>query len=273
MMRHYNKSFLFIAALLLICPAISQSQTVIFDDGTTAEVPAGHEIYISDRPVFGLARADRQYRFEALLPAGAGDLSEVDGLEVIRSGPLDGIYVDGYTAPYDADGLSMVQRLVDVLVPYNDSILPDGRSGGFSSGYLVQVQFVGLAAKDGGISPDFGADDIGDTLGGIGNTDPWSNDIFWTEAETATTNLGDVVVTGAGDYQVVQAGENQLALRPLDGAISTGWTFFFNAVFEGHHLGIDPVTGVVWYQTAPCLMMEDADQWYWAVPEARPADC
>lgn len=261
-----------LATLLLLCPAITQAQTIIFDDGTTLEVPAGSEIYVSDRIVFGLARSDRQYRFEALLPAGDGDVSEVDGLEVVRSEPLDGIFVDGYS-PIDESGLTMAQRLANVLTPYNDSILPAGRSAGPSNGYMIHLQFVGLAASDDAMSPDFGADDVGDTIGGYGNVDPWSNDIDWSVAETAIASLGDVVVTDAGDYQVVQAAEGQLALRPLDDAISPRYEYFFSTVSEGRHIGIDPVTGVVWYQVAPCLLLEDAESWYWATPEARPTDC
>lgn len=265
-----RKAFL---TVLLALPLISQAQTIIFDDGTTLEVPAGHEIYVSDRIVFQLARSDRQYRFEALNPAGDGDVSEVDGLEVIRSEPLDGIYVDGYSR-IDENGLTQVQRLANVLNPYNDSILPGGRSAGFSNGYLMHMQFVGLAANEGDSSPDFGADELGDTIGGTGNTDPWGNDIFWSEAETAIVSLGDVVLTDAGDYQVVQAAEDQLALRPLDDALSPGYDYFFNDVMQGHHVGIDPETGVVWYQVAPCVVQElgsGGDFWRYPPPQAR--DC
>jgi len=269
-MKH---SLLPILLILLLCPAIAQAQTILFDDGTTLEVPEGYELYISDRSVFGLGRPDGQYRFEALLPAGDGELSEVDALEVIRSGPLDGVYVDGYSAPFDANGLTQTQRLANVLTPYNDSILPSGRSAGFSNGYLMHLRFVGLAAPEGDMSPDFGADDKGDTVGGIANLDPWYNDIFWTVAETATAGLGDVVVTGAGDYQVVQAGDGQLALRPLDGAISPGYDYFFNEAFKGHHVGIDPVTGDVWYQTAPCLLQPGAEVWRHPQPAEQPSNC
>ena len=252
-----------ILALLLTLPLTAQAQTIIFDDGTTLEVPAGHEIYVSDRIVFQLARSDRQYRFEALNPAGDGDVSEVDGLEVIRSEPLDGIYVDGYSA-VDENGMTQVQRLANVLTPYNDSILPSGRFAGFSNGYYMHMRFVGLAASEEDSSPDFGADDIGDTIGGIGNTDPWFNDIFWSQAETAIVSLGDVILTDIGDYQVVQAAEGQLALRPLDGARSPGYDYFFNEVMQGHHLGIDPVTGAVWYQFAPCVLehIEDGGDYF-----------
>lgn len=260
-------------AFLLLLPAISQAQTIIFDDGSTAEVPAGYEIYISDRAVFGLSRSDRQYRFEALLPAGDGDLSEVDGLEVIRSVPLDGVYVDGYSKPFDGEGRTMAQRLANVLTPYNDSILPEGRSAGFSNGYLMHLKFVGLAAPEEDMSPDFEADERNDTIGGISNVDPWYNDIYWSEAQSAIVSLGDVVVTDAGDYQVVQAGDDQLALRPLDGAISPGFDYFFNETFEGHHLGIDPVTGAVWYQVAPCLLQEGVDVWAWDAGSPQPPSC
>jgi hypothetical protein len=262
-----------IAALLLALPLIAQAQTIIFDDGTTLEVPEGHELYVSDRIVFQLSRSDRQYRFEALNPAGDGDVSEADGLEVIRSEPLAGIYVDGYSA-IDENGLTQVQRLANVLTPYNDSILPGGRSAGFSNGYLMHMSFVGLAASAGDSSPDFGADESGDTIGGVGNTDPWGNDIFWAEAETAIVSLGDVVVTGAGDYQVVQAAEDQLALRPLDEALSPGYDYFFNDIMRGHHVGIDPESGVVWYQVAPCVVEElgsGGDFWRYPPPQSR--DC
>ena len=262
----------YLLALLLLLPAISQAQTIIFDDGTTLEVPVGYEIYVSDRIVFNLARSDRQYRFEALRPAGEGDLSEVDGLEVIRSEPLDGIYVDGYSA-VDENGMTMVQRLANVLMPYNDSILPRGRNAGFSNGYFMHLRFVGLAASEGDMSPDFSADEVGDTIGGIGNVDPWYNDIFWSEAETALVSLGDVVLTPIGDYQVVQAAEEQLALRPLDDAMGLGYDYFFNEVMEGHHIGIDPESGAVWYQVAPCIVQPDVDVWRHPTPAMQPPEC
>lgn len=256
-----RKGFL---ALLLLFTVAAQAQTILFDDGTILEVPEGSEVYVSDGLVFGLSRSDRQYRFEALLPATDEGVSEFDGLEVVRwdGAPLEGVFVDGYSAK-DEDGQTAPERLVNVLTPYNDSILPVGREAGFTNSYMLHLRFVGLAAKESDLSPDFTADDIGDTIGGVGNVDAWGEDVAWGEAETAIAALGDVVITPVGDYQVVQGGEGHLALRPLDDAKSRGYFYFFNEVMRAHHIGIHPITGVVWYQYAACLDEVDFED-YWS---------
>jgi len=253
----------FLAALLLLAPAAVSSQTIVFDDGTILEVPEGHQVYVSDGFVFGLSRSERQYRFEALLPATDDGVSEFDGLEVTRYGTeLEGVFVDGY-AGRDEDGRTAPERLVNVLMPYNDSILPAGRGAGFANSYMLHLRFVGLAAKESDLSPDFTAPEIGDTVGGIGNFDAWYRDVSWGEALTAIVDLGDVVSTPVGDYQAVQAAEGQLALRPLDDAKSNGHLYFFNEVMGAHHIGIHPITGVVWYQYAECLDEGDFED-YWS---------
>ena len=251
----------FLAALLLLAPAIASGASIVYDDGTVYEVPEGSEVYVSDGFVFGLVRTDRQYRFEALLPADEGDPDEFYGLDVERYGPLEGVFVEGYGAK-DSQGRGQLARL-NILMEFNDSILPEGRDVGFSTSYLSHLQFNGLAAFDEDLSPDLTADERGETIGGIGNTDPWGNDVDWQEADTAIAYLGDVVSTPAGDYQVVQAGDGQLALRPLDDARSPGGYYFFNMVKRQHHVGIHPVTGVVWYQNAPCLAELEGDD-YWS---------
>ena len=247
--------------ILLALPLTAQAQSIVFDDGTVYEVPEGSEVYVSEGFVFGLVRTDRQYRFEALLPADEGDPGEYYGLDVERYGPVEGVFVEGYGAA-DSEGRGQLARLNGVMA-FNDSSLPDGREAGFSTNYLSHLQFQGLAAPDEDMSPDFTADERGDTIGGINNFDPWYNDIDWGEADTAIGYLGDVVTTPAGDYQVVQAGDGQLALRPLDDARSPGGYYFFNIVRKQHHIGIHPITGVIWYQSAPCLEVNENDD-YWS---------
>jgi hypothetical protein len=252
----------FLLAVLLLLPASAYGAVISYDDGTVFEVPEGYEVYVSDGLVFGLTRSDRQYRFQALLPADEGDLGDFDGLEVERSEPLDGVFVQGY-GRVDDEGRGQLARL-NIVMEFNDSILPEGREVGFSTNYLDHLQFKGLAAPDSDLSPDFTADERGETIGGIDNSDPWGNDIDWLEADTAIGYLGDVVSTPAGDYQVVQAGDGQLALRPLDDARSPGGYYFFNIVIRQHHIGIHPVSGVVWYQNAPCLEGIEGDD-YWSL--------
>jgi hypothetical protein len=218
--------------LLLLAPAVVSGAVITYDDGTVYDVPEGYEVYVSDGFVFGLTRSDRQYRFEALLPTSGGDPSTFDGLDVERYGPVEGVFVEGYGRT-DAEGRGQLARL-NVLMEFNDSILPEGREAGFSTSYLTQLQFQGLAASDEDLSPDFTADERGETIGGINNFDPWYNDIDWGEADTAIGYLGDVVTTPAGDYQVVQAGDGQLALRPLDDARSPGGYYFFNIALYGY---------------------------------------
>lgn len=254
-----NKSLL--AILLLALPLTAQALSIVFDDGTVYEVPEGSEVYVSEGFVFGLVRTDRQYRFEALLPADEIDPGEYYGLDVERYGPVEGVFVEGYGAA-DSEGRGQLARL-NIVMEFNDSIMPEGREAGFSTNYLSHLQFQGLAAPDEDLSPDFTADERGDTIGGIGNFDPWYNDIDWGEADTAIAYLGDVVITPAGDYQVVQAGGGQLALRPLDDARSPGGYYFFNIAMRQHHIGIHPITGVVWYQYAACLDDSDVDD-YWS---------
>lgn len=247
--------------LLLLAPAVVSGAVITYDDGTVYDVPEGYEVYVSDGFVFGLTRSDRQYRFEALLPADEGDPGEYYGLDVERYGPVEGVFVEGYGRT-DAEGRGQLARL-NIVMEFNDSILPEGREAGFSNSYLSHLEFQGLAAHDHDMSPDFTADERGDTIGGIDNFGPWYNDIDWGEADTAIGYLGDVVATPAGDYQVVQAGDGQLALRPLDDARSNGGYYFFNEVMRPHHVGIHPTTGVVWYQYAPCLDVDEGDD-YWS---------
>lgn len=76
--------------------------------------------------------------------------------------------------------------------------------------------------------------------------------IVWTEGSIQKgVKLGEIVDTPAGRYMVVNGADGQLALKGLQGAAHGGGDFFFNMVNKGHHVGINPQTGDVWYQSAP----------------------
>jgi len=98
-------------------------------------------------------------------------------------------------------------------------------------------------------NPNWEAGASGDTVGGIGNTAPFGEDINWSRPDRYTASAGEVVNTPAGRYKVVET-DTGFALEPLEGAVR-GVQSTINNMYSGeHHFGINPETGEVWYQKA-----------------------
>ena len=117
------------------------------------------------------------------------------------------------------------------------------------------------------MNPAYGAALQGDTMGGIGNTDGWGNDIFWSTPDPnkgtyGTLTDGDTFQTPAGDYQVTKNPWGQYVLVPQDGAIQGNAPYMTNFTNGQHHLGINPETGEVWYQKAAGYYNFDREQGY-----------
>ena len=112
-----------------------------------------------------------------------------------------------------------------------------------------------INAGNNSMNPAYGAALQGDTMGGIGNTDAWGQDIFWSTPDPnkgtyGTLADGDTFQTPAGDYQVSKNPWGQYVLVPQDGAIQTNAPYVTNFTHGPHHIGINPETGEVWYQKA-----------------------
>jgi len=100
--------------------------------------------------------------------------------------------------------------------------------------------------------PDWEAGSSGDTVGGIGDTAAFGEDINWSRPDRYTASAGEVVNTPAGRYKVVETGTG-FALEPLEGAVR-GVQPTLNNMYSGeHHFGINPETGEVWYQRAQSI--------------------
>jgi len=100
--------------------------------------------------------------------------------------------------------------------------------------------------------PDWDAGSSGDTVGGIGDTAAFGEDINWSRPDRYTASSGEVVNTPAGRYRVVETGTG-FALEPLEGAVR-GVQSTINNMYSGeHHFGINPETGEVWYQQAKSI--------------------
>lgn len=105
------------------------------------------------------------------------------------------------------------------------------------------------------MNPNYGAALQGDTMGGIGNTDGWGNDILWSTPDPnkgtyGTLTDGDTFQTPAGNYQVSKNPWGQYVLVPQDGAPGGVGPYVTNMTQGEHHVGINPQTGEVWYQKA-----------------------
>ena len=96
--------------------------------------------------------------------------------------------------------------------------------------------------------PDWEAAQAGRTVGGHGDTDGWGNPILWTDANRDIRAAGEVFETPAGNYQIVTNKWGDLVLRPLDDAWRGAGETFRSLTVAGHHIGVHPKTGEVWYQ-------------------------
>ena len=100
------------------------------------------------------------------------------------------------------------------------------------------------------LNPDYAAGTSGNTVGGIGNTDGWGGEVDWDSPISGTAEEGQIFQTGAGDYLVKKNPWGQFVLEPMEGAIKSTSAYFTNFSSGGHHLGVNPETGEVWYQQA-----------------------
>jgi len=100
------------------------------------------------------------------------------------------------------------------------------------------------------LNPDYAAGTSGNTVGGIGNTDGWGGEVDWDSPISGTAEEGQIFQTGAGDYLVKKNPWGQFVLEPMEGAIKGPNAYFTNFTSGGHHLGVNPETGQVWYQQA-----------------------
>jgi hypothetical protein len=112
-----------------------------------------------------------------------------------------------------------------------------------------------VSAGNNSMNPAYGAAIQGDTMGGIGNTDAYGNDILWSTPDPnkgtyGTLGDGDTFQTPAGDYQVTKNPWGQYVLVPGEGAIQGNAPYTTNFTNGQHHVGINPQTGEVWYQKA-----------------------
>jgi hypothetical protein len=151
----------------------------------------------------------------------------------------------------DDQGRTSMQRL-EALTAANKALIPEGYEAGFESSSNIHLMYTGLAPRENELNPDYEAGMQGNTVGGIGNTDPWGEDITWSEPTTwEAKQLGDIIETPAGTYLVVNGADGKKALMGLNDAKHGGGQYFYNMVNKGHHVGINPNTGDVWYQQAP----------------------
>ena len=101
-------------------------------------------------------------------------------------------------------------------------------------------------------TPDYYAGSVGDTVGGIGNTAAMGEDINWGSPDTHSASTGEVISTPAGKYKVVKTAAG-FALEPLEGALRSVGSTLTNISGGAHHLGINPLTGEMWYQQAKSI--------------------
>jgi hypothetical protein len=101
------------------------------------------------------------------------------------------------------------------------------------------------------LNPDYQAGSNGKTVGGVGDTDAWGNPRPWSSPQTDKLNEGEIHSTPAGDYKVEKNPWGQFVLVPQGDALKSTGPYLTNMTAGQHHLGINPNTGEVWYQSAP----------------------
>ena len=94
------------------------------------------------------------------------------------------------------------------------------------------------------------ANNNGQTVGGISNTDGWGAPMNWGKPQGRRHELGEVFSTPAGDYEVVKNPWGQFQLAPIGDASTSGGPYFNNMTHGTHHVGIDYETGDAWYQSS-----------------------
>ena len=180
------------------------------------------------------------------------------------------IYFDA-TQREDSNGMSQMQGF-EMIKNANDELLPEGEEWGFadntqggpyggpslyeSDEWISNINYdAGKQGKTIGAVTGQGNGSLSNRkgTGSMGDINPnTGKPIVWTEGEVVqAAKLGEVVDTPAGRYMVVNGANGQLALKGLKGAKHGGGNYFFNMVNKGHHVGINPKTGDVWYQGAP----------------------
>jgi len=99
-------------------------------------------------------------------------------------------------------------------------------------------------------NPDYAAGQLGDAVGGIGNTAGMGQDINYNAPTTQALSVGDVFSTSIGDYQAVDNGFGQIGLQALDGAAKGPSDIIYNMAYDGNTIGVNPNTGEAWNQTS-----------------------
>ena len=126
--------------------------------------------------------------------------------------------------------------------------LPEGcktpESSWFIHAYYCEASGPATSASH----PNWEAADLGQTIGGHGDTDGMGNPLTWSSPMRETLAAGEVFETPAGNYQVVTNRYGDLVLRPLDNAWRGGGEYFRSLTVADHHIGVHPQTGEVWYQ-------------------------
>lgn len=97
--------------------------------------------------------------------------------------------------------------------------------------------------------PNWEAGESGDTVGGIGNTAPFGEEINWSRPDRYTASAGEIIDMPTGRYRVVET-DTGFALEPLEDAARGVQSTINNMYYGSHHFGINPETGEVWYQQA-----------------------
>ena len=180
------------------------------------------------------------------------------------------IYFDA-TQREDSNGMSQMQGF-EMIKNANDELLPEGEEWGFadntqggpyggpslyeSDEWIDNIDYnAGKQGKTIGALTGQGNGSLSNRkgTGSMGDINPnTGKPIVWTEGEVVqAAKLGEVIDTPAGRYMVVNGANGQLALKGMKGAKHGGGNYFFNMVNKGHHVGINPKTGDVWYQGAP----------------------
>ena len=183
------------------------------------------------------------------------------------------IYFDA-TQREDSNGMSQMQGF-EMIKNANDELLPEGEEWGFSDNtqggpyggpslyesdeWINNINYnAGKYGKTIGALTGQGNGSLSNRkgTGSMGDINPNTGQpIIWTEGEVVQgAKLGEIVDTPAGRYMIVNGANGQLALKGLKGAAHGGGNYFFNMVNKGHHVGINPNTGDVWYQGAPELL-------------------
>ncbi len=119
-------------------------------------------------------------------------------------------------------------------------------------------------------TPDYYAGSVGDTVGGIGNTAAMGEDINWGSPDTHSASTGEVINTPAGKYKVVKTAAG-FALEPLEGAMRSVGSTLTNISGGAHHLGINPLTGEMWYQQAKSIPSQFS-QGMFSAPQTQQPD-